>query len=193
MNDQVEQKGLDSLQPADYNPRTISDYEFKALKRSMAEFGDLSGVIKNVTTGNLVGGHQRVKAFQQAKSAKVVVTSRLDKPNRVGTVARGYIEIAGIDSEHFSYREVEWPLEREQTANVAANKIQGVFDFGKLAKLIDELDPDLRELTGHTQDEIDKLLTLVGQVSPASSDDQGQLGEMGKDVTCPSCGHDFKA
>jgi hypothetical protein len=51
------------LKPAAYNPRCISDTELETLKRSLHDFGDLSGIVVNVRTGNLVGGHQRIKTL----------------------------------------------------------------------------------------------------------------------------------
>lgn len=50
-----------SIKPANYNPRTITKPALEALGHAMREFGDLGGVVLNVRTGNLVGGHQRVK------------------------------------------------------------------------------------------------------------------------------------
>jgi hypothetical protein len=184
MSETVEEKGLDSLQYAVYNPRDISEHDFKSLKRSMAEFGDLSGITKNNTTGNLVGGHQRVKAFNQAAGAKIHITARMDK-SKVGTVARGYIEITGLEGEQFSYREVEWPLEREKAANVAANRIQGVFNMEALAQLVAELDPDLRALTGNTQKEIDKLLDLVGLGKKDEGEDDAPAVAEGDPISNP--------
>lgn len=54
---------IKDLKAAGYNPRKISDKHLAMMKKSMVEFGDLSGIIFNRRTGNLVGGHQRVKNF----------------------------------------------------------------------------------------------------------------------------------
>ncbi len=53
------------LKPAEYNPRTISDDQLERLKKSLEEFGDLSGIVFNRQTGNLVGGHQRLKVIPE--------------------------------------------------------------------------------------------------------------------------------
>lgn len=47
------------LQPAPYNPRKISPEGLENLAASLREFGDLSGIVRNVRTDRLVGGHQR--------------------------------------------------------------------------------------------------------------------------------------
>ena len=52
------------LNPAAYNPRRDlkpGDKEYEKLKRSLEEFGFVEPVVWNETTGNVVGGHQRLK------------------------------------------------------------------------------------------------------------------------------------
>lgn len=172
MNDNT--KSLDTLAHSDWNPRIIDKHDFEALKRSMREFGDLSGVVKNIESGTLVGGNQRLEAFKQLPNPKIVIYHRMDDgPNIVGTVANGYIELD--NGERFGYREVSWSLEREKAANVAANRIQGRFDLDALAQLtyeLKEIDPDLLDLTGQTKDEIDSLLDSVGVSDVTNQEDQ---------------------
>lgn len=36
---------LDALIPAEYNPRTINQHDYKALVKSIGEFGDMSGLV----------------------------------------------------------------------------------------------------------------------------------------------------
>lgn len=153
--------GLDSLTPAPWNPRTISTHDFEALKKSILRFGDLSGIVKNIYTGNLVGGHQRLEAFKQTVNPKIVIAERFDKPTRAQTVALGYVIIEG---ERFGYREVAWPLEYEKAANIAANRIQGEFNTDQLAEVMASIGPELQALTGHDDAEIAKLLDQVGEL-----------------------------
>ena len=57
---------ISELKPADYNPRKDlqpGDLEYEKLKRSLTEFGYVEPVIWNSTTGNIVGGHQRLKVL----------------------------------------------------------------------------------------------------------------------------------
>ena len=54
------------LNPAAYNPRKDlkpGDKEYEKLKRSITEFGFVEPVIWNRQTGNVVGGHQRLKVL----------------------------------------------------------------------------------------------------------------------------------
>ncbi|MCK9435603.1 MAG: ParB N-terminal domain-containing protein [Synergistaceae bacterium] len=66
---------IDKLKPADYNPRTISEPALIGLKTSIERFGLVQPIVMNKRTGNIVGGHQRVKALQAMgkKTAQVIM------------------------------------------------------------------------------------------------------------------------
>lgn len=154
----METKSLDSLNPNAKNPRTISDFDFENLKKTMQEFGDLSGVVHNNRTDRLVGGHQRREAFSDLRADQITITQRFAEPTAVGTVALGYVILNG---EQFAYREVDWPEAKELAANIAANRISGEWDLEKLGEMdqwLLENDPDMLAKTGQSQDEIDRLL-----------------------------------
>ena len=121
------------LNPSAYNPRKDlkpGDKEYQKLKRSIEEFGYVEPVIWNKTTGNVVGGHQRLKVL-------------LDL---------GHAEIDCVV--------VELDLQREKALNIALNKIQGEWDETKLAELMADLDAGAFDvsLTGFDASEIDELL-----------------------------------
>jgi hypothetical protein len=135
------------------NPRKISDEKLGMLDKSMKKFGDLSGIVANRRSGLMVGGHQRVK--QIAPDAEVVITQRYKKPTRTGTVAEGYVLLAG---ERFTYREVWWDAKTEKAANIAANAHGGEWEMEKLTKWVSELrlaGLDL-DLIGFTAAELDE-------------------------------------
>lgn len=145
---------LKDLRANPANPRKITDPKLKALKKSLLEFGDLSGFVWNQTTGQLVGGHQRGKVLPEEST--VSIDRSYDPPTRTGTVAEGYIE---IDNERFTYREVRWDPTREKAANLAANKHGGEFEMKLLAEFLIDLDSqnyDL-ELTGFDEKEIEDI------------------------------------
>lgn len=116
---------------AEYNPRVITDQELAALGQAMREFGDLSGIVLNVKTGRLVGGHQRLK--QLDPSWKIEKRPATDS---TGTTALGYIE---TPNGRWQYREVHWDEHREKAANLAANKHGGHWDNLKLKPILLEL------------------------------------------------------
>ena len=143
---------VSALTPAKYNPRKITPKQLDALGKSMKEFGDLSGIIKNIRTGNLVGGHQRLKHFDPAWP----ITKR-DQTDKQGTVALGEIQTPfGL----WAYREVDWPEKREKSANIAANKHGGYFDIPLLKPILVEIDDGSldMDLTGFSQEELVSLL-----------------------------------
>lgn len=116
------------------NPRKISDEKLQMLKKSLAKFGDLSGIIYNTKTKRLVGAHQRTKIFDP--ETPITITNRFSKPTKTGTVAEGYVEIG---KDRFSYRETYWDEATEKAANIAANKGAGEWDDGKLTAWLGEL------------------------------------------------------
>ena len=121
------------LNPAAYNPRKDlkpGDREYEKLKRSIAEFGYVEPVVWNRQTGNVVGGHQRLKVLVD--------------------MGRTEIDCVVVDLD----------LRREKALNVALNKIQGDWDEEKLASLMAEFDATDFDvsLTGFEAGEVDALL-----------------------------------
>jgi hypothetical protein len=47
------------MKPDPRNPNRMTDADKGRMKASLAEFGDLSGIVINRRTDQLVGGHQR--------------------------------------------------------------------------------------------------------------------------------------
>lgn len=121
------------LNPAAYNPRLDlkpGDKEYEKLKRSINEFGYVEPVIWNRQTGNVVGGHQRLKVL-------------LDM---------GQTEIDCVV--------VDLDLSHEKALNIALNKIQGDWDEDKLAAIMADFDAEAFDvsLTGFDAGEVDALL-----------------------------------
>jgi len=167
-------KSVGDLLPhsAAYNPRRISEEALAALARSMREFGDLSGIVFNRKTGNLIGGHQRLKAFDP--SWKIRIERRpMDK---LGTTAEGVIL---SPFGEWSYREVSWPEERERLANLAANRQGGEWDDDLLGKLLADLKGSGADvgLTGFLTAEIDELLGRINREAVALTAAHGILFE----------------
>lgn len=57
-------RALNTLSPAPWNPREISDAAMGALTESMSRFGLVQPIILNERTGHVVGGHQRLKVLE---------------------------------------------------------------------------------------------------------------------------------
>lgn len=125
---------ITDLKPANYNPRKITDEQLERLKKSLQEFGDLSGIVFNRRTGNLVGGHQRIKCLPPDVK---IEKKELKEKSKTGTKAQGFIIFDG--GEKHTYREVDWDEATEKMANIAANKHGGEWDKEKLWELLKEL------------------------------------------------------
>ncbi len=120
--------------PAAYNPRKDlqpEDSEYQKLSQSLDRFGCVEPVVWNERTGNVVGGHQRLKILLAAGETE------LD-----GSV----VNLSDAD---------------EKALNIALNKIVGEWDTAALTELLQELSADSsvdETLTGFDQGELDSLL-----------------------------------
>ena len=126
---QIETKPLAELQAAPYNPRTISDEMLKSLGDSITRFGLVEPIVWNRRTGNVVGGHQRLKVLE----------------------AQGVGETDVVV--------VDLAPEEERTLNLALNKITGDWDLPKLSAVLEELQlagADL-DLAGFAEAEIGEI------------------------------------
>jgi len=111
------------------NPRKITEKMFNLLGDSIKEFGDLSGIVYNVRTQELIGGNQRTQFFKR-NDKDVQITTIPVENSKVGTVAVGYVVYNG---EKYNYREVDWDDKKAGQANLNANKIGGFWDNELLA------------------------------------------------------------
>lgn len=125
------------IKVAKYNPRKDlkpSDPEYKALERSLKEFGTVAPLVWNERTGNLVGGHQRFKILLAQKKTDIQVS------------------VVDLDEK------------REKALNVALNKISGAWDFPKLKEMLADMDDGTFDLTllGFSTDELASMIDLKG-------------------------------
>ena len=161
-------KKISDLKAAEYNPRKINKEQLDMLKKAMKKFGDLSGIVFNRKTGNLIGGHQRVKIFDPSWLIK---TKAIEPADAVGTVAKGTIKSPYGD---WSYREVDWPKEKEKAANIAANQHGGEWVEELRDDMLLELDslPDFNiELTGFDDKDITKIKKRRADLSGGGGSD----------------------
>lgn len=156
---------IDRIRPASFNPRVDlkpGDPMYEKLRRSTEEFGCVVPLVVNEQTGNLVGGHQRLKVLQEQGIEEVDVVI------------------------------VDLSPEKEKALNIALNRIQGDWDKEKLADLLDELTqiPEFDvELSGFDQPDIDALIAEVRDTALAEKEEtfdvQDALDEEGPAITQP--------
>jgi len=120
---------IEDLKPASYNPRKISTKAQEGLRSSLAKYGDLSGIVYNERTGNLIGGHQRLEQLQALGA----------------TFTDGVLSITHRGDKHgFSVRAVDWTEAKEKGANIAANNTAIAGEWtGGLEDLLGEVLADL--------------------------------------------------
>lgn len=142
---EIRKISVDKLNPVMYNPRKDlkpGDPEYDKLLRSIEEFGYIDPIIWNEQTGNIVGGHQRLKIL----------------------IANGYKEV--------DVSVVSLDADREKALNIALNKISGDWDEEKLAKLLKELsDSNIDvEITGFDMDEVEELINEYNLIDVKEDD-----------------------
>ena len=111
------------------NPRTLSEKQFKNLRRDIHDLGDLGCIVHNLNTDEIISGNQRSKIIKPTKE-NIDLTESFDQPTRTGTVAIGYIL---HDGERWPYRQVRWDEKTAERACVTANKAGGNWDMDILA------------------------------------------------------------
>jgi len=123
-------KKISELSPAKYNPRTISSDSLGRLTKSLSELGNLQPITWNAKTGNIVGGHQRLKCYS--------------------ALGKDEVEVWAVWLDEA----------QEKAANIALNKLSGEFDMPKLKDILEEIDVgeiDV-DITGFSLDEISKMM-----------------------------------
>jgi len=125
-------KTMSALKASPYNPRKDlkpGDREYEQLKKAILEFDYIDPIVWNERTGNVVGGHQRLKVLKE------------------------------LDYKTIHVSVVDLPDHKEKALNIALNKISGEWDLGKLSELLEELkmeDIDI-DLMGFTREDLDAL------------------------------------
>jgi hypothetical protein len=172
-----------TLRPDPANPNRMAPEDKARMAKSLAEFGDLSGVILNRRTGLLIGGHQRADVLTGAEIHVV----DLDAPEPDGTVGRGYLIHAG---RRYSLRVVDWSPDKAHAALLAANRFGrvGQDEAALLKDLLESLDDGQRDmdLTGYTREAIENLMTQFHIPEANKQIEEGAMSDTKSE--CPKCG-----
>lgn len=125
------------LNAAPYNPRKDlqpGDLEYQKIARSIEKYGCVEPIIWNEKTGNVIGGHQRLKVLAATGAVEVDVSV------------------------------VQLSLEDEKALNLALNKISGHWDNEKLSAVLQDLSAGFDvEVTGFDQHEVDALVASFAE------------------------------
>jgi ParB-like chromosome segregation protein Spo0J len=135
---EIRELRLEEINPAEYNPRLRmmpKSFEYKALGKSLEEFGLVVPLVVNVRTMTLISGHQRYWVLQdQGKETADCVIVDYDK-------------------------------DQEKALNLALNKIDGEYDYGKLADILEELKAHGVDMdtTGFREEQINDILNEIDE------------------------------
>lgn len=141
------------LRPADYNPRRISDHALEGLKNSLKRFGVVEPIIVNERTGNIVGGHQRLKALQDIGEQETTVICvdlpegeekalnvALNNPNTMGEFTDALEDIISEINDYDGDLVKDLHLnEMEIPADIAEQIDQGMDFGGEIEKKGDDI------------------------------------------------------
>lgn len=158
----IEKIAINKINPAAYNPRNDlqpSDAEYQKLKKGIDKFDLVEPLVWNVKSGNLVGGHQRLKILKVRGDVDVQVS---------------VVDLNDAD---------------EKALNIALNKISGSWDDVQLSELLGELSaiPDFDiELTGF---DIDEVANFDPKDEEPPNEFKEFDENMETENECPSCGY----
>lgn len=116
---------IKDIKTAPYNPRKMSKEARRALRSSIEQFNDISGITINSRTGNVLAGNHRWDEL----------VTKYKKANLVLEPLKGEYHLINLkngDSTGFIARVVDWDEVKEKAANIAANSdlISGDFTSG---------------------------------------------------------------
>lgn len=145
---------LVDIKPADYNPRvmlTEKDQEYKALSASIEDNGLVLPLIVNLRDHVLISGHQRLNVL----------------------LASGETETEAVV--------VDMNPDQAKALCIALNKLDGEWENGRLADLLQELSEEGVSLldTGFTKQEISELLS---DLEEAEGEDEPPCVDKKKDT-----------
>lgn len=119
-------------QPYHKNPRKISKKQLAQLKEWLLELGDLSGIVHDLNSDEIIGGNQRTRALGlDLENCETEIVETKPAPDAQGTVAVGFLLYAG---NKYNYRQVRWTPEQCEKANIVANKAGGEWDWHLLGE-----------------------------------------------------------
>lgn len=113
------------MQQYSKNPRKISEAQLEQLKQNIQELGDLSGIVHDLNTDEIISGNQRSKVIN-INECEIEIVKQYDEPNEQGTIALGFVV---FENQRLNYRQVRWNDKQREKACITANALGGEFDY----------------------------------------------------------------
>ena len=169
------------MQQYSKNPRKITDAQLEQLKLNIKELGDLSGIVHDLNTDEIISGNQRSKVIN-INECEIEIVKKYDEPNEQGTIAFGFVI---FENQRLNYRQVRWNEKQREKACITANALGGEFDYKILQS---EFDTEL--LKGWGIEDIDNHRIL--DMDNFFNEEKAEVKEKRKKiVTCPHCGKEI--
>ena len=183
---EIREMAVEDLHPAEYNPRTISDKAFAGLSESMDKFGLLAHIVWNKRTGNVVGGHQRLRHLIESgvKKTDVVVVDLDDKNEIALNITLNNPHVRG-----------DFTTEIMEQLRECNSVMEDYADLG-----MDDLYSQLKKM-GFEKKEKKEKAKKEEESSSATAVDETDVAEVeGREegngtfacITCPECGSKWK-
>ena len=189
---------LIDIEPADYNPRTITEEARKKLRNSIGTFGLVEPIIINTKNNRIIGGHQRYQ---------ILLDMLMESDN---LAEREFDYLVKDDYGYiFDFNQLQIKNEDyEKALNIVLNNtnLMGDYDYQKLGDLLNELEFNgfNLEFTGFEEFEV-KGINAINDISFNGFDDLSEDDlplnsntisdieeEEVKEVVCPYCGKSFE-
>ena len=184
---------LTQIEPADYNPRTITEEARKKLRNSIETFGLVEPIIINVNNNRIVSGHQRYD---------ILLDMLMESDN---LAEREFDYLVKDDYGYiFDFNQLQIKNEDyEKALNIVLNNtnLMGDYDYQKLGTLLEDLEFNgfNLEFTGFDDLELGNFEQIeFGDVDFGDDfipEDEPSYDESIADdietIVCPRCGYEL--
>lgn len=120
----------------EHNPRQWTKKQREQLENNLRLLGDLSGIVHDLNSDQIVGGNFRSDVMDINK-CQITLVKQFDEPDEQGTVAFGFVV---WENKLYAYRQVRWTKEQCDRACISANAMGGDFDYNELANYFSQYD-----------------------------------------------------
>lgn len=167
---------VDSLIKPIWNPRKFSEESRKALRSSIDQFGDISGITWNKRTGNVVAGNHRLEELYEKYGKENISFQQIADSDF-------YMIMANNEFTTYILREVDWEESKEKMANVVANsqKVMGEFT-AQLNDILDDIQLEFDDITFKSL-RLDELNLNISELSDLDDSNKITIRQHERDLS----------
>ena len=160
------------------NSKKTDQGEIAKLKKSIELLGDISGIVHDIDTDEIICGNQRSKIID-INNCEIEIIKQYKKPDRFGTLIYGVVWWEG---NGYTYRKVQWNSRQRQMANISSNLSFSNYDYFELAK---NFAKEVVKASGFTKHEFDLIYAVENwdiEKKPKVSTPNGVICRFGNNV-----------